>query len=218
MPKKKRKGSFIVLEGPDKSGKSTQAGLLVRALLENGMTVVHTREPGGSAVPLAEAIRSLVLDPAHRVHPLTELLLYEAARSQHTNELIVPALSKGAVVVSERYALATLAYQGFARHLPIALVRKLNRIATGGLTPDLTMILDIPDSEFRKRDPDRDYDRLERESAKFRREVAQAYRKLSRHEPRTVLLDAKRDASVIHVDIVRRVGRLLRQELTPVPY
>jgi len=214
----KKRGCFIVLEGPDKSGKSTQAGLLVRALLEHGRKVIHTREPGGKEVDFAEAIRKLILDPKHKVHPMAELLLYEAARAQHVHQLVEPALKKGAIVVCERFTLATLAYQGHARGLSLPMVRKLNRIATGGLTPDLTIVLDIPDREFRRRDPNREYDRLEREGSKFRRTVADAYRKLVRGEPKTLLIDANRDPSVVHVDLVARASLLLKSTVKPVPY
>lgn len=197
------KGIFIVLEGPDKSGKSTQARLLAEALLRRGRRVIHTREPGGTA--FAEAIRSLLLDPGHRIQPLAELLLYEAARAQHTEEILRPALAAGKVVVCERYTLATLAYQGHGRGLPLPLTRTLNRIATGGLRPDLTVVLDVPDSAFRRRDPTRAHDRLERAPAAFRRRVRAGYRTLARSEPRTRLLDGSRSPSDVHRDILALV-------------
>ncbi|MEK7656569.1 MAG: dTMP kinase, partial [Elusimicrobiota bacterium] len=102
-----RRGRFIVLEGPDKSGKSTHAALLMDALHGRGLRALHTREPGGTF--FAEAIRTILLDPRNKVHPLSELLLYEAARAQHTQEILLPALRAGKVVVCERYTLATLA-------------------------------------------------------------------------------------------------------------
>src|SRR5438046_2406772 len=114
-------GKFIVLEGPDKCGKSTQAALLADRLRERGFSVVHTREPGGTS--FAEAIRKILLDDSHRVDPLAELLLYEAARAQHTKEKLLPALEQGQTVIAERYTLATLAYQGFARGLDLGLIR-----------------------------------------------------------------------------------------------
>jgi dTMP kinase len=198
-----RKGSFIVLEGPDKSGKSTQAALLVQALRAMGLSVVHTREPGGTS--FAEAVRSVLLDPRQTVCPLAELLLYEAARAQHTEEVIRPALARGEVVLSERYTLATLAYQAGGRGLPVRLVRGLNRTATGGLRPDLTLVLDIPDSEFGVRDPSRRHDRLEKESSAFRRKVRRAYRRLAKTEPRTFVIDSRREKPVVHADILKRV-------------
>ncbi len=208
-------GRFIVLEGPDKSGKSTQAALLVAALAEHGLKPVHTREPGGTS--FAEAIRSLVLDAKHKIDPLAELLLYEAARAQHTSELIRPALKAGRIVVCERYTLATLAYQGHARNLGEKLCRELNRIATRGLAPDLTMVLDVPEKAFRTRDPNRVLDRIEVETAAFRRKVRDAYRKLSRRDSKIIRLDATGDRHPLHVEIVRHLSRFVHGTLKPLP-
>ncbi|MBI3298060.1 MAG: dTMP kinase [Elusimicrobia bacterium] len=203
------KGVFIVLEGPDKSGKSTQAKRLASALRARGREVVHTREPGGTS--LAEAVRRVVLDPALEVHPLAELLLYEAARAQHTAELIRPALARGAVVVCERYTLATLVYQGLARGLGVPLAKRVDRAATGGLEADLTVVLDIPETLFAKRDPSRAHDRLERESTAFRRRVRQGYRTLARRLPRTALIDADRPADIVYEAVAARVEALLKR-------
>lgn len=204
---------FIVLEGPDKSGKSTQAKRLVAALRRGGLEAVHTREPGGTS--LAEAVRRVVLDPALKVHPLAELLLYEAARAQHTHELIVPALKRGAVVVCERYTLATLVYQGLARGLGVAITRRVDRVATGGLSADLTLVLDIPVSIFAKRDPRRNHDRLELESRAFRTRVRQGYRSLARALPRTALIDADRPEDAVFQSVASRVERLLVKRRIP---
>ena len=198
----RRPGALIVLEGPDRSGKSTQAALLVRDLRSRGLSVVHTREPGGTG--FAEAIRRILLDPRHKVQPLAELLLYEAARAQHTQERLVPALKAGAVVVCERYTLATLVYQGEARGLDIPMIRRLNAIATGGLKPDLTLVLDVPDREFHRRQSRR-ADRLELESRRFRRRVRKGYRRLAKTEPRTALIDADRPLEAVHEEIRERV-------------
>lgn len=201
------KGRFIVLEGPDKSGKSTQAKLLLAHLRRRGLEVVHTREPGGTS--FAEAIRRILLHPAHRVEPLAELLLYEAARAQHTGEKILPALKAGKIVLCERYTAATLAYQGYARGIPLPLVRRLNDIATGGLKPDLTIILDIPESEFGARPRRRRADRLEREPSGFRRRVREGYRALARREKRFTLINGRLPAPEVRRQILRRVERLL---------
>ena len=169
------KGLFIVLEGPDKSGKSTQARLLVAKLRALGNDVLHTREPGGTS--FAEEVRRILLSNDYQVHPVAELLLYEASRAQHTEERLRPALAAGKVVVCERYTLSTTVYQGHARRLDLKLVASANKIATGGLTPDLTFVLDLPESEFGARDAGRVHDRLENEPADFRRRVREGYRK-----------------------------------------
>jgi dTMP kinase len=194
------------LEGPDKCGKSTQAKLLARWLRRQGIRFIHTREPGGTG--LAEAIRSVLLDPKHRVDPLAELFLYEASRAQHTREKILPALQAGAWVLCERYSLATMAYQGHARGLSLPMIRTLDRIATGGLRPDLTIVLDIPESEFDRRDRARKLDRLERESLAFRQRVSEGYRLLARRLRGCALVNGRRPLADVHEEIVRRVGRL----------
>jgi len=201
-----RRGRFIVLEGPDKSGKSTHAALLAKELKARGLRVVHTREPGGTK--FAEAVRLILLAPEHRVHPLSELLLYEAARAQHTQDVLLPALRRGAVVLCERYTLASLAYQGFGRRLGLPLVRQLNRIAASGLEADLTLILDIPESCLKTRDPSRKLDRLEKESLSFHRRVRLAYRRLSKSEPMTRLIDADRPSADVHRDILKLIDPL----------
>ncbi|OGR86667.1 MAG: dTMP kinase [Elusimicrobia bacterium RIFCSPHIGHO2_02_FULL_57_9] len=201
------RGVFIVLEGPDKSGKSTQAALLVRYLKSHKIPFLHSREPGGTA--FAEAIRKLLLDPRHQVTPLAELLLYEAARAQHTQETLLPALRRGKFVLCERYTLATMAYQGHARGLSLPLVRRLNQIATSGLKPDLTIVLDVLESEFNSRDKQRRHDRLELESPGFRRRVREGYRSLARRQPRVALLNGRRDVAQLHQEILQRVCRFL---------
>lgn len=144
-------------------------------------------------------------------------MIYEAARVQHTEQVLRPAMQRGLIAVSERYTLATLAYQGYARGLDLQLVRQLNKIATGGLTPDLTMVLDIPDQRFKSRDPGRELDRLEREDAAFRHKVAAGYRKLAAAERKVILIDADRPPHLVHVDIVSRVSVLLKETLEPLP-
>ncbi len=203
-----RQGLFVVLEGPDKSGKSTQARRLVGALLTRGVPVLHTREPGGAGV--AEAIRRILLDPALSVGPAAELFLYEASRAQHTDQVLKPALAAGKVVVCERYTLSTDVYQGLARGLGLKTTAALNKAATGGLTPDLTFVIDIPDAEFESRDQGRVLDRLERETAAFRAKVRAGYRTLARRAPRTVLLDGTRPADDLAAEILTRVTRLRR--------
>lgn len=206
-PMRSSRGLFIVLEGPDKSGKSTQAALLAETLRSSGRPVERTREPGGTS--FAEAIRKILLNPKHRVDPLAELLLYESARAQHTREKLLPALEAGSIVISERYTLATLAYQGYARGLSLNLIRRLNHIASFGLKPDLTLLIDVPEPEFARRDKKRVPDRLELESALFRRRVRAGYKALARSEPRVILLDGSASVETVRRRIAKEVSRLL---------
>ena len=197
----------MVLEGPDKSGKSTQARLLAEALTALGRPVLHTREPGGTGV--AESIRKVLLDPGLDVSPVAELFLYEASRAQHTAEVLLPALKAGKTVICERYTLSTDVYQGLARGLGLKTTGTLNRIATGGLAADLTIVIDVPDSEFARRDRDRALDRLERENAAFKKRIRAGYRRLARTAHRTALLDGTRPAEDLHREILSRVLRRL---------
>jgi len=140
----------VTLEGPDGAGKTTQAALLVEHLRAAGHDVVALREPGGTAV--GEQIRSLLIDPRHaELAPRTEMLLFAASRAQLVAEVIGPALARGRIVVCERYLDASLAYQGVARGLGVDLVRAVNDAATGGLRPDLTLLLDLdPETGLRR--------------------------------------------------------------------
>lgn len=140
----------MTLEGPDGAGKTTQAALLVEHLRAAGHEVVALREPGGTAI--GEQIRSLLIDPRHaELAPRTEMLLFAASRAQLVAEVIGPALARGRIVVCERYLDASLAYQGVARGLGVDLVRAVNDAATGGLRPDLTLLLDLdPETGLRR--------------------------------------------------------------------
>jgi dTMP kinase len=182
-----KKGLFVTLEGPDGAGKSTQRRLLAAALRKAGHKVVETREPGGS--PLAEVIRALVLDPKH--HGLTdraELLLFEAARAQHVADTILPALKVGAVVLCDRFSDSTLAYQGAGRALKRADVEWLNRFATAGLAPDLTLVFDLGSAEGLRRAKrlKGSADRMEQADLAFHRRVRAAFLALARSAPRRV--------------------------------
>jgi dTMP kinase len=207
MPLMRANGLFIVLEGPDKSGKSTQARLLADALKGRGHEVLHTREPGGTSV--AEGVRRVLLDPALKIDPLAELFLYEASRAQHTSEKILPALKAGQVVISERFTMSTDAYQGVARGLGLKITTVLNKIATGGLKPDITIVLDIPVSEFDSRDQGRELDRLERENAEFRLKVRKGYLKAAKADPRAVVLNGRLPAEALQAKILALVGKKL---------
>lgn len=202
-------GIFIVLEGPDRSGKSTQASLLKTWLEERGREVVVTREPGGTR--LSEQIRKILLDPKSNIEPMTELFLYETSRIKHTLEKILPALKAGKVIICDRYTLSTTAYQGYGRGLDLKTVETLNRIATMNLKPHLTLVLDIPDRIFAQREHLRaGRDRMERQSDLFRRRVNRAYKLLARR-PGVTRVDAGRSIDEIQGDIRARVARLLKK-------
>ena len=169
------KGLFITFEGIEGCGKSTQAHLLSRHLEANGHTVILTREPGGT--PIAETIRGLLLDPNNaEMAPTTELLLYEAARAQHVDELIRPALEAGDIIICDRFHDSTTAYQGAGRSLSNIDLEKLHAIATAGLDPDITLLLDLPVEEGLRRAADAsEPDRIEREHLSFHERVHQGF-------------------------------------------
>lgn len=169
-------GLFLVLEGIEGAGKSTQLGLIGSWLSEAGIPHLLTREPGGT--PVGEAIRALVLDrPELEVPPVSELLLIVAARAAFVRDVVRPALSEGKVVVADRYDLSTLAYQGHGRGLDLEDVRRVNAMATGGLEPDLCIVFDVPVRVGleRQRLQRRAADRMEREGSAFLERVRQGY-------------------------------------------
>lgn len=169
-------GRFVVLEGGDAGGKSTQAALLVERLRALGRDVVLTFEPG--ATEAGAAIRTLLLHSAGSIEPLAETLLLAADRAQEVADIVRPALARGADVVSDRYVPSSLAYQGVGRGLGIEKVEKLNRWATGGLKPDVVVVLDVDDAVAASR-RSLPGDRLERAGAEFHATVRNAYRSLA---------------------------------------
>ena len=177
---------FVVLEGIDRSGKSTQARLLAEWLRASGRHTVLTREPGGT--PLGERLREIILDPEIPCAPRTELMLILAARSQHAAEVIAPALQDGALVVSDRYTPSSLAYQGYGRGLPLDEIRAADAVATGGLRPDLTLVIDVPfDLVFERLEARAD--RFEGEGRDFLQRVIAGYRRLAAEDPAVRLID-----------------------------
>jgi dTMP kinase len=179
-------GRFVVLEGGDATGKTTQAGRLSTRLGDQGREVVHTFEPGGTA--LGVALRHLLLDGERTVEPEAEALLMAADRAQHVLEVVRPALARGAWVVSDRFMPSSLAYQGVGRGLGVPAIELVNGIATGGLEPDLVLVLDLPPEVATERFGAA-RDRLEEEDDAFRLAVHEAYRDLAGTRG-WVLLDA----------------------------
>ena len=198
-------GRFVVLEGGDASGKSTQAALLVERLRGLGRDVVLTFEPG--ATEAGAAIRELLLHSAGSIEPLAETLLLAADRAQEVADSVRPALARGADVVSDRYVPSSLAYQGVGRGLGIEKVEKLNRWATGGLEPDVVVVLDVDDAvaASRRAVPG---DRLERAGAEFHAAVRNAYRSLAA-ERGWALVDGNADVDVV----AERVWGVVRERL-----
>jgi dTMP kinase len=198
---------FLVVEGMDGAGKSTQIDRLARWLTEVGSLPVVTREPGATAI--GERIREILLDPASAaMDPRTEALLYAADRAQHAAEVIRPALAAGRVVISDRYVDSSLAYQGLARGLGIERILDLNMWATGDLLPDLVILLDVAPELARARSGATD--RIELEDEAFHRRVADAYWALARTYPeRFATVDASAPPDAIEAEIRRHVEERL---------
>ncbi len=183
------RGAFITFEGIEGSGKSTQIALLAEHLAAGGKDVTLTREPGGTKI--GDQVRKILLDPANKgLTPRAELVLYAAARAQHLEELVRPALGRGAIVLCDRFSDATLAYQGHGRGLDAAMIRELDRTATAGLKPDLTILLDIDVAaglaRARGRNSSRGLEteaRFENEALAFHERVRQGYLVLAQAEP-----------------------------------
>jgi len=207
------KGAFLTFEGIDQCGKTAQAERLVRTLANLGYEVVFTREPGGTAI--SERIRAIVLDRnTAGMSRWTELLLMMASRAQHTEEVILPGLRCGKVVVCERYADSTLAYQGYGRGLDLDTVAALNRIATLGLAPDLTILLDIPVEEAMRRRGRASIseDRIEREDLDFHGRVRTGYLTLAQLDPgRFRVVDGTQPIDRIEEQIHRSVVEKLKK-------
>ena len=199
-------GVLIVFEGGDGSGKSTQIRLLRAEIERAGMDALITREPGGTAI--GEGVREVLLSrTSEGMSDRAEALLYAAARAQHVDEVILPALEKGMVVLCDRYIDSSIVYQGIARGLGDTHVAELNRWATGGLVPELTVLLDVDPVEGLRRATDgKDADRLESAGLAFHRQVRDAYRERAEGDPeRYLVLDATRPVEELHQEISREV-------------
>lgn len=197
-------GKFIVLEGVDGSGKSTQAYLLSKYLAEQKVRVLPTREPGGTT--LGERIREILLEPGQDlISAQCELLLYMASRAQHVSEVIKPSLEKGYIVVCERYLLSSIAYQGYAGGLSKEDIRKIGEFAVMGTLPDLTIILDVEPSVATAREKlpaGAGYDRIEKKGIQFQERVRAGFLELAKTDPEKIkVVDASRPAKAVHTEI-----------------
>jgi len=209
-------GLFIIFEGGEGSGKTTQLKALLTHLRSTGRDAVETRDPGGT--PIGKQIRGLLLDRENtRMGPATELLLYEASRAQLVHEVIRPALAAGRIVLCDRFTDSTVAYQGYGRGLDLELIARLNALATEGLRPDLTFLLDLDPgvglARATRRVTERQerHDRIEAEVLAFHQRVRTGYRAIAAADSeRVILLDASRGMSEIEGHIRRRVDGLLR--------
>ena len=201
-------GAFITFEGIDGCGKSTQLRLLASELRVRGLEIVTTREPGGTT--LGKRLRAALLDIEEQVDPLAELLVFAADRAHHVRTLLSPAIENNQIVLSDRYADATVAYQGAGRGFEPKLIQDIVQLATGGLTPDLTLLFDLSVSESavrtRRRVASKNTDRLDIEDAEFHTRVRNAYLEIAKAEPdRFRVIDARNSTRETHklvMDIV----------------
>lgn len=207
------RGIFVTLEGPEGSGKSTQARKLAIYLEKKGLRTIISQEPGGTKI--GRGLRKLLLSPESKeMGTLTELLLYLAVRAQHVEEIIKPALSEGKIVICDRFVDATVAYQGYGRGLDIGLVNELNHLVTRGLKPNLTILLDIEVPQgIRRARGDKKGDRIEQEKTEFHQRVRKGYLNLAAEEPeriKKIKVEGSIDETQIRVRFY--VDELLRKQ------
>lgn len=206
------KGLFITLEGGDGAGKSTQIRNIEAFFKERGFVVVHTREPGGPAI--SEKLREILLDKNNsEMDPVTEMLIYAAARAQNVREVILPALERGEIVICDRFTDSSIAYQGYGRELG-EMVAEVNRRATGGLEPDVTFWLDIdPEAGRARAGRAGSLDRLELEQSDFHYRLYEGYRTLAeKHPERIRRIDASRSKEEMREEIYAQLELLCREK------
>ena len=202
------RGALITVEGVEGSGKSTQCARLAAHLTARGIEVVLTSEPDGT--PLGARIRRLFEADGPTPTPLTQTFLFMAARQEHVTRVIAPALTRGAVVISDRYTDATVAYQGYGQGVDVQTIGELNMLATGGVLPDLTLVLDLDPMVGMRRIRDRALDAFEKMDLAFHRRVRDGYLEIAHSDKnRVVVLDAGREPEVLHADVVRSVDECL---------
>nr|WP_251126002.1 dTMP kinase [Exiguobacterium sp. s22] len=203
---------FITVEGPDGSGKSTQLQLLIERLKEKGYDIVVTREPGGTTV--GNQIREVLLSPDHHeMTPRVEMMLYAASRAQNVEQVIRPALERGAIVLCDRFIDASIAYQGYGLQYDLDQIRSLNEWATNGLTPDLTFLFDLSPERASQRMKDRgQLDRIESRDQAFHERVYAGFQALLKQYPeRIVRIDADQPIETIHDEVLDYTVERLEQ-------
>ncbi len=213
------RGIFITFEGPDGAGKTTQMNMLGERLASLGYRVVFTREPGGTGI--SEEIRKILLDPSNAAMvDRTEAFLYAAARAQHVEELIRPALRAGKIVLCDRFIDSTIAYQGFGRGIDLGLLDDLNQMATAGVVPDVTLIIDLEPargihriSKKRALLTGQKKDRIELEHLDFHTRVRKGFHHLAEANPRRCkIIDGSRDREIVQAEVWRAVKEVLENE------
>lgn len=205
------RGVLITFEGVEGSGKTTQAQFLYEHLRANGLEVLFLREPGGTEI--GERVREIVLDPkAKNMDGVTELFLYLASRNQLVREKVLPAMNSGKIVISDRFADSSIAYQGYGRGLGERLVTRLNKIATCGVKPDLTILVDVPVKVGTQRKQGKP-DRLEQERLKFHEDVREGYLRLAkRARGRIKIVNGEKSPDKIQADVYAIVEGLLKRK------
>lgn len=206
------KGLFIVMEGPDGSGKTTQINLLKEYLEEAGYECLITREPGGTVI--GEEVRQLILNPEHKeMSPVTEMLLYAASRAQLVHEVIGPALEEGKIVMSDRFVDSSIVYQGIARKLGISTVSAVNAPGIGIYRPDGIFFIDLSEAEgLRRKKEQKNLDRMEQEGIDFHHMVSEGYRKVLSGRPEVMKIDGGRSIDTIQKKIRNHVDELLKKK------
>lgn len=208
------KGVFISFEGPDGSGKTTQLKKAAAALREQGYDVLESREPGGTV--LAEKVRNIVLDPDLPINNITEVLLYLAARSEHVEKVLAPAVKAGKIVLCDRFSDSTLVYQGLTRGLKIeelTQLRQLNEFASNGLVPDMTLLLDgEPEVLLGRRDARGVSDRYENKGLDFQHAIRNGFVALAQAEPERIkIVNAEGDEAEVQALVMQEINSLLKK-------
>lgn len=206
------KGLFIVMEGPDGSGKTTQINLLKTYLEDAGYECLITREPGGTVI--GEEVRQLILNPEYKeMSPVTEMLLYAASRAQLVHEVIGPALEEGKIVISDRFVDSSIVYQGIARNLGISTVSAVNAPGIGIYRPDGIFFIDLSEAEgLRRKKEQKKLDRMEQESIEFHHMVSEGYRKVLSDRPEVIKIDGNKEIDIIQKKIRNHVDELLKKK------